>query len=91
MPALPWWMCGARAVYSGLHTLRAQALRVRTCAQDHQADVLAKYANTISLKNTSLFGVGLNAVVVKAASAAQDYLAMEDGFMLAGMHYPKPL
>ena len=44
---------GARAVHSGLHTLR-----VVTCTQGHQADVLAKYANTIPLSNCnqSLFG-----------------------------------
>ena len=82
---------GARAVHSGLLTRRAQALQVGTCAQGHQADVLAKYANTISLSNTSLFRGGLNTMVAKAASVARDYAAMADGFMLAGMHWHKPL
>ena len=80
---------GARAVHIGLCTLRAQALQVGTGAQGHQADVLAKYANTIPLSNTSLFGGGLNNVVAKAASTARNYVAMADGFMLARMHHPK--
>ena len=62
---------GVRAVHSGLHTPRTQALRRGTCAQGHQADVLAKYANTIPLSNQSLFGGRLKSVVAKAAYAAR--------------------
>ena len=72
---------GARAVHSGLCTLRAQAPRVGTCAQAHQAEVLAKYANTIPFSNQSFLGGGLNTVVAKAASAARDYSAMAEGFV----------
>ena len=64
---------GTRAVHIGLCTLRAHALSIAIYAHGHQADVLAKYANTIPLSNQSLFRGGLNAVVAKATSAAQDY------------------
>ena len=81
----------ARAVHSGLCTLWAQAFKVGTCAQCHQADVLAKYANTIPLSNQSLFGVGLKTMVAKAACAARDYAAMAECFVQAGLHHPKLL
>ena len=81
---------GARAVHGGLRTLRAQALRVGTCAQGHQADVLVKHANTLPLNNQSLFGGDLSSVVAKAASSAEDYSAIADGFIPASAHCPKP-
>ena len=82
---------GARTVHSEFHTLRAQTLRVGTCAQGHQADVLAKYTNTITLSNQSLFRGGLKTVVARATSAARDYAAMAEVFVKAGLHHPKPL
>ena len=81
---------GVRAVHSRLCTLRAQALRVGTSAQGHEADVLAKYANNIPLSSQSLFGGGLKVVVATAASAAWDYAAMAEGFAQAGLYSPKP-
>ena len=47
---------GARVVHDGLHSLRVQALRVGTRARGNTADTLSKYANTILLNSTSLFG-----------------------------------
>ena len=81
----------ARSVHSGLCTFRMQTLRVGTCAKGHQADMLAKQANTLALSNQSLFGGGLNTMV---ASSARDYAAMAEGFVQpsfvqAGLHCPK--
>ena len=81
----------ARAVHSGLRTLTVQALRVGTCAQGHQAEVLAQYANTIPLSNHSLFGGVLKTVVVKVASAAREYAAMADDFVQSGLNCPRLL
>ena len=57
---------GAKSVHSGL---RAQ--RVGTCAETHQADQLAKHANSLPISNQSLFG-GLRTMVAKTASTARD-------------------
>ena len=77
---------GTRAVRSGLHTLRAQALRVGTGARTQQA----KQANSIPINNRSLFGVGLRTVVAKAMSTARNYAAMADGLAQAVLHKPTP-
>ena len=82
---------GSRAVYSELRTLRAQDHRVGTCAQGHQADVLAKYANTIPLNNQSLFEGGIKTMVAKDTSAARDYAALAEGFVQADLYRLKPL
>ena len=82
---------GARAVHSGLHTLRTQAFRVGTCAQGHQTDVMAQYASIIPLSNHSLFGGGLKTIVAKVASTAREYAAMADSFVQSGLNHPRPL
>ena len=47
---------GARAVQSGLRSLRTQALRVGTCAQSLQADQFAKHADSLPFSTHHLFG-----------------------------------
>ena len=79
---------GARGVHSGLRTLRAQALRVGTCALTQQTVQLAKHANSIPSSNRSLFGEGLCSVIVWAASTARDYADMADGLAQGGMYKP---
>ena len=83
---------GSWAVHSGLRTLRAQALRVGTCArpQSGQADQLAKHANYLPISNRSLFSEGLRSVVARAASTARDYAAMADGLTQGGLYKPTP-
>ena len=81
---------GARTVQGGLSSLRAQALRVGTCARGDKADASSKYANTIPLNSTSLFGGRLSTSVAKAVSFALDYQAMAGEFVQAGLHCLKP-
>ena len=52
---------GARAVHSGLRSLRAQALRVHvgTSAHSRQAEQLTKLADSLPISTRSLFGEGL--------------------------------
>ena len=73
---------GARAVLGGLRSLRVQALQVGMCASGDKADT-SKYANTIPLNSTSLFGGCLSTSIANAASFAWDYQAMADGFIQA--------
>ena len=56
-----------------------------------KVDALSKYTNTIPLNSTSLFGGCLSTSITKAASFIQDYQAMVDRFVLAGLHHPKPV
>ena len=82
---------GARAVHSGLRSLRAQALRVGTSAHAHQADQLAKLADGLPISPHSLFGEGLQQVIAKAASFARSYADMTDRFFVqAGLGRPRP-
>lgn len=82
---------GARAVHSGLRSLRAQALRVGTSARAHQAQQLKKMADSLPISPHSLFGEGLQPVIAKAASSARHYAEMADGFVQAGLSRPRPL
>ena len=81
---------GARAVHSGLHSLRAQALRVGTSALPRQAEQLTKLADSFLISTRSLFGEGLQLVIAKATSSASIYADMEDGFVQAGLVRPRP-
>ena len=90
LPVWLWWMWGARAVQYGLRSLRAQALRVGTCAQSHQADQLTKHADLLPIRTHSLFGEGLQTIVAKATSSARTYVAMADGFVQCGLTRPRP-
>ena len=82
---------GVRAVQSGLCSLRAQALRVGTCAQSRQADQLAKHADSLPISTHSLFGEGLQNDMAKANSSARTYAAMADGFVQSGVTRPRPI
>ena len=82
---------GVMAVQSGLRYLRAQALRVRTCAQLGQADQLAKHAGSLPISTRSLFGEGLKSVIANAASTARNYAGMAECFVQAGLNKPRPL
>ena len=81
---------GARAVHSGLRSLRVQAPRVGTSTHVHHADQLAKLADSLPISPHSLFGEGLQPVIAKAASSARSYADMADGFVQAGLVRPRP-
>ena len=59
---------GARAVHTGLRTLRAQALRVETGAHDYSLDVLSK-----DITSSSPFRGDLGKAVAKAATTSRNY------------------
>ena len=78
---------GARAVHTGLHTLRAQALRVGTAAYSRSLDVFTK---DISIISSNLFGGDLGKAVAKAATASRNYKALGDCFVLSGLSRVRP-
>ena len=59
-----------------------------TRARGNSVDALAKHINTIPLNNIRLFEGCLSSAIAKAATFTQDYQAMADGFVQAGMHRP---
>ena len=73
-------------MHAGLHTLRAQALRIGTHAHGHSLDVLSK---DIPVTSSSLFGGNLGKAMVKSATAFR-YKALGDCFVLSGLARPKP-
>ena len=77
----------ARAVYAGLCTLTAQALRVGTGAHSCSLDVLTK---DIPITISSLFRGNLGKAVAKDATASRNYKAPGDCFILSGLARPKP-
>ena len=60
---------GARAVHTGLRTLRVQALRI---ISGTHSQVLDTFTNDIHISNISLFGSDFSKAVAKAASASHD-------------------
>ena len=81
---------GARAVHGGLRSLRAQVLWLDASAKGDRADTLSRYASSIPMTSTSLFGGRLSSAVAKVASNVRTYAAMADGFVQAGLQCPKP-
>ena len=70
---------GTRAVQSGLRSLWAQALRVRTCTLLRQADQLLKHADSLPHQQSKSLWGGL------------DYHQfMAQGFVQAGLDKPRP-